>query len=86
MVDTNDGFKLAEVDLQMRGEGEAWGTLQSGANTMLRVARLTDRDLLLRARDLAREVLSADPSLQKPQNRALAASVKPFLDRAAEAN
>jgi ATP-dependent DNA helicase RecG len=86
MVDTNDGFQLAEVDLQMRGEGEAWGTLQSGANTMLRVARLTDRDLLLRARELARDVLATDPNLQKPENRALAASVKPFLDRAAEAN
>jgi ATP-dependent DNA helicase RecG len=86
MVETTDGFKLAEVDLQMRGEGEAWGTLQSGANNMLRVARLTDRDLLYRARDLARGILAADPSLQKPENRHLAAAVKPFLDRASEAN
>lgn len=86
MVETNDGFRLAEIDLQMRGEGEAWGTLQSGANTMLRVARLTDRDLLVRARELARQVLERDPQLQRPEHRALAASVKPFLDRASEAN
>ena len=86
MVETTDGFKLAEVDLAMRGEGEAWGTLQSGANTMLRVARLTDRDLLAQARGMAQEVLARDPQLQRPEHRALAASVKPFLDRAAEAN
>ncbi|MGD9932211.1 MAG: ATP-dependent DNA helicase RecG [Dehalococcoidia bacterium] len=86
MVETTDGFKLAEVDLAMRGEGEAWGTLQSGANTMLRVARLTDRDLLAQARAMAHEVLARDPQLQRPEHRALAASVKPFLDRAAEAN
>jgi ATP-dependent DNA helicase RecG len=86
MVETTDGFRLAEVDLEMRGEGEAWGTLQSGANTMLRVARLTDRDLLLRARELAREIIERDPSLQRPEHRQLAAAVKPFLDRATEAN
>ena len=86
MVETTDGFKLAEVDLLMRGEGEAWGTIQSGANTMLRVARLADRDLLLRARGLAEEVLARDPRLQKPEHRALAASVRPFLEKATEAN
>ena len=86
MVETTDGFKLAEVDLEMRGEGEAWGTLQSGANTMLRVARLTDRDLLSRARGWAQDILERDPMLQKPEHRAVAAAVKPFLDRAAEAN
>ncbi len=86
MVETTDGFRLAEVDLEMRGEGEAWGTLQSGANTMLRVAKLTDRDILQRARGLAQEVLARDPQLQKPEHRALAATVKPFLQRAAEAN
>jgi len=86
MVETTDGFKLAEVDLVMRGEGEAWGRIQSGANTMLRVAKLTDRDILYRARELAVRVLDRDPYLQKPEHRALAAAVKPFLERATEAN
>lgn len=86
MVDTNDGFRLAEVDLEMRGEGEAWGAAQSGVNTMLRVARLTDRDLLLEAREMARRLLARDPNLQRAEHRALAAAVKPFLERATEAN
>lgn len=86
MVDTTDGFQLAEVDLAMRGEGETWGRLQSGMNTMLRVAKLTDRELLLQARDMAARVLARDPYLQKPEHRALAAAVKPFLEKATEAN
>jgi ATP-dependent DNA helicase RecG len=86
MCETTDGFKLAEVDLSMRGEGETWGRLQSGSNTMLRVARLTDRELLLRAREMAKQVLSRDPYLQKPEQRGLAMAVKPFLERATEAN
>ncbi len=85
MVETTDGFRLAEVDLELRGEGEAWGRIQSGANTMLRVARLTDRDLLHRARTMAEEVLARDPLLQKPEHRSLAASVKPFLETATQA-
>jgi len=86
MVDTTDGFKLAEVDLAMRGEGEAWGRVQSGANSMLRVARLTDRDILVHARRLAAEVLAIDPRLQKADHRALAMAVRPFLEKATEAN
>lgn len=86
MVETTDGFKLAEVDLEMRGEGEAWGRVQSGANAMLRVARLTDRDLLYRARAMAERVLERDPFLQKVEHRSLAAMVRPFLEKATEAN
>lgn len=86
MVDTTDGFELAEVDLRMRGEGETWGRLQSGSNTMLRVARLTEREILLRAREIARGVLARDPRLQRAENHALAAAVRPFLERATEAN
>ena len=86
MCQTTDGFELAEVDLRMRGEGETWGRLQSGANTMLRVARLTDREILIQAREIARSVLSRDPRLQKPENHPLAAAAKPFLERATEAN
>ncbi len=86
MCETTDGFKLAEVDLVMRGEGEAWGRVQSGANTMLRVARLTDREILARARQMAARILERDPKLQLHEHRTLAAAVKPFLEKATEAN
>ena len=86
MERTTDGFELAEVDLEMRGEGEAWGMAQSGGNGMLRVARVTDRDLLDDARELARRILARDPFLQRPEHRGVAVSAKPFLETATEAN
>ena len=86
MVSTTDGFKLAEIDLEFRGEGEAWGRVQSGANSMLRVAKLTDRTILAHAREMARRLLERDPQLQLMEHRTLAASVKPFLEKATEAN
>ena len=86
MERTTDGFALAEIDLEMRGEGEAWGLAQSGGGGMLRVARLTDRDLLSDAREMARRILARDPLLQRPEHRGLAASAKPFLETATEAN
>jgi ATP-dependent DNA helicase RecG len=86
MERSNDGFELAEVDLELRGEGEVWGRLQAGANSMLRVARLTDRDLLYRARAIATDILAADPQLQAREHAQLRAAAAPFLDRATEAN
>ena len=86
MERTTDGFDLAEVDLEMRGEGEAWGMAQSGGNGMLRVARVTDRDLLVDAREMARGILARDPFLQRPEHRGVAVSAKPFLETATEAN
>ncbi len=86
MVRTTDGFEIAEIDLAMRGEGEAWGLAQSGGNAMLRVARISDRDLLLDAREMAARVLARDPFLQRPEHRGLAISAKPFLETATEAN
>ena len=86
MERTTDGFDLAEVDLEMRGEGEAWGMAQSGGNGMLRVARVTDRDLLTDAREMARRILARDPFLQQPEHRGVAISAKPFMETATEAN
>src|SRR5215217_7007084 len=57
LVDTTDGFELAERDLELRGEGALLGTRQSGISD-LRFTRLrADRDLLQRARELARELV-----------------------------
>ncbi len=52
----NDGFKLAEKDLDMRGPGEVYGTEQSGM-MQLRLAKLTDKEIIKKARDSARELM-----------------------------
>jgi ATP-dependent DNA helicase RecG len=66
-----DGFELAEIDLQLRGEGELAGTRQHGAQAF-RVARLPeDAELLDRARALAGDVLAEDPGLAAPEHALL---------------
>jgi ATP-dependent DNA helicase RecG len=68
---TNDGFKIAELDLEERHMGDLIGARQAGSFE-LRLARLPDDvDLLTRARDIAREVLEADPLLGQPRHAAL---------------
>jgi ATP-dependent DNA helicase RecG len=63
-----DGFKLAEIDLELRGEGEMLGTRQSGL-AQFRVARLPeDADLLERAREVGQALLEADPALARPEH------------------
>jgi ATP-dependent DNA helicase RecG len=63
-----DGFKLAEIDLELRGEGEMLGTRQSGL-AQFRVARLPDdAELLERARMRARTILDEDPELAWPEH------------------
>jgi ATP-dependent DNA helicase RecG len=66
-----DGFRLAEVDLELRGAGEVLGTRQSGLPEF-RVARLPDdQELLERARARADELIAADPSLSEPEHALL---------------
>ncbi len=73
MVETNDGFRLAEKDLQQRGPGEFFGTRQSGYDmTFLRLANLLDVRLIEKARQLAQKVFTADPELRAPEHRLLA--------------
>ena len=67
----SDGFKLAEVDLRIRGAGEVLGTRQHGMPEF-KVARLPeDVGLLERARERAGEALAADPRLEEPENALL---------------
>ncbi len=55
---TTDGFKLAELDLKIRGPGVIYGTMQHGHDGLdLKVARLTDQDLIIEARRAAREFI-----------------------------
>ena len=70
MVTTNDGFRIAEADLQLRGPGDLEGTQQSGLPFELHIASLsTDGQLLEVARQAALEILDADPLLEDMHNR-----------------
>lgn len=73
MVRTNDGFEIAEVDLQLRGPGDLEGTQQSGLGLNLNIANLgKDGEILRIARDTASDILDADPHLQSRENQLLA--------------
>ena len=62
---TLDGFALAEVDLDLRGEGDVLGATQSGARSSLRLLRVVkDSKLIARARELAESILADDPRLR----------------------
>jgi ATP-dependent DNA helicase RecG len=70
MVATNDGFRIAEADLQLRGPGDLEGTQQSGLPFELHIASLTqDGQILDIARQAAMEILDADPLLEEVHNR-----------------
>ncbi|HEX3256202.1 MAG TPA: ATP-dependent DNA helicase RecG [Gaiellaceae bacterium] len=60
LVDTNDGFALAEVDLELRGEGQLLGTRQSGLSDLKFVRLARDRALIVRARELAERLASEE--------------------------
>jgi ATP-dependent DNA helicase RecG len=84
MEQTRDGFKLAEIDLQLRGPGEFFGTRQSGTPD-LKVARLADTRLLHAAHLEAQKILADDPRLEKPEHAALKANVDAFWADAVKA-
>jgi ATP-dependent DNA helicase RecG len=68
MIETNDGFKISEVDMQLRGPGDIMGTQQSGLLN-LKIADLTqDLKILQVARDCANEILDEDPLLNLEKN------------------
>ena len=70
MVATNDGFRIAEADLQLRGPGDLQGTLQSGTPFELHIANLaTDGQLVSLARQAALDILDQDPLLEDEMNR-----------------
>lgn len=82
---TNDGFVLAEKDLELRGPGEFFGTRQSGLPD-LRVAKLADARLLELAREQAQRLFETDPNLTTPEHRLLAQKVNRFWSGASDAS
>ncbi len=77
MTETNDGFALAERDLQQRGPGEFLGTRQAGFSE-LKLANLTDIRLIEKARQQAQALFQADPELSSPQHELLARQLQQF--------
>lgn len=72
MVNSNNGFEIAEADLRLRGYGDLEGTQQSGESLNLKIANLAaDGQLLQYARDLAQEILNEDPDLKSEIHRIL---------------
>ena len=71
MVKTNNGFEIAEIDLQLRGPGNIEGTQQSGVLD-LKVANLaTDQELLIQVRKIVEHIFEVDPQLAAPENQIL---------------
>ena len=69
MTETNDGFRIAEADMQMRGPGDMEGTQQSGIAFNLQIANLAkDGQILQAARDEANALLDSDERLERPEN------------------
>ena len=69
MTETNDGFRIAEADMQMRGPGDMEGTQQSGIAFNLQIANLAkDGQILQAARDEANALLDSDERLEHPEN------------------
>ncbi len=72
MCETNDGFRLSELDLQLRGAGDVNGTQQSGEAVVLNIANPTrDIQILTLTRDAAIDILDADPTLSIEENQPL---------------
>ncbi len=81
MVQTNDGFKISEEDLRIRGPGDLSGTRQSGAIELRVADLLRDGALLEEARSAAIEILDADPKLESPDNAMLKSGVEQSRSR-----
>ena len=77
MTETNDGFVLAERDLEQRGPGDFLGTRQAGYSE-LRLANLADIHLIEKARRLAQALFESDPFLNHPEHKILATSLQAF--------
>ncbi|KOF04526.1 ATP-dependent DNA helicase RecG [Roseivirga seohaensis subsp. aquiponti] len=76
MVRTNNGFEIADVDLQLRGPGDITGTQQSGVLDLLIADIAKDGQILQAARNAASDILETDPNLEKEENRNILRHIK----------
>ena len=78
MERTSDGFELADVDLELRGEGTILGARQKGRSDLKLARLLSDRDLVLEARTVAEDLVAEDPGLR--HHELLVDELKLFID------
>lgn len=77
MVESNDGFEIADADLKLRGPGDMQGTQQSGMPFDLKIADIVrDSEILYYAREVATKILEEDPTLEKPEHQILVRRLK----------
>jgi len=81
MIESDDGFVLAERDLDLRGPGDFLGTRQSGLPELSWLADSFDTRLLDAARSAAEALLTEDPHLERPDNKAVADQLQHFWER-----
>lgn len=82
MISTNDGFEIAETDLQLRGPGDIEGTMQSGIPFDLKISDLSkDGQLIEYVRNIAEDILNKDPLLEQDQNLILSAGLKHLFSK-----
>ena len=79
MVSTTDGFEIANFDLKLRGPGDLQGTRQSGILDFKIADIVKDEKLVAYTRNLARNILDADPNLTKPENAIIAIRLKELM-------
>ncbi len=79
MCSTNDGFKIAEEDLKLRGPGDFFGSRQHGLPEMRIASFATDMDVLVSAREAAEKVLKTDPELSSKENQMLRKSIEKLI-------
>ncbi|WP_223606896.1 ATP-dependent DNA helicase RecG [Chryseobacterium sp. OSA05B] len=68
MTETNDGFKISEVDMQLRGPGDILGTQQSGVVDFKRLDLVNDSAIIKTTKNTVDKILEADPHLANPDN------------------
>jgi ATP-dependent DNA helicase RecG len=81
MVETNDGFRISEVDLKLRGPGDIMGTQQSGVLEMSIADLVKDSGLLEAARDEALYIYNHDPKIEHPQLERVKTHLKKIMKR-----
>jgi ATP-dependent DNA helicase RecG len=82
MIRTNDGFEIAETDLQLRGPGDIEGTQQSGIPFDLKIANLArDGQLIEYVRHIAEDILAKDPLLEENQNQIFITELKQLFSQ-----